>query len=703
MMSVDETIGIARQLQHAGQLEQAETRLNSILETHPTHAEALHLLGIIAYQVNKIELGIQFIERAIQSNPHVALFYSNLGEMHRKLNNVHLSIQYGQQAVTFDPHSATALSNLGVAYFDAKQYELAEDCHKRALTINPKLSASLNNMGSIYKIYDKPSEAIEFYHAAIAISPQFVDPLNNLGALLLQQQLFGQALKYLSQAIMLAPSFADAQCNIGLTYLGVEQFDHALIHFKKVLQLKPDYAEAYFGIAKAHIHQHHFIESEYAIRKAIAINPQQIEFYHLLAAIYQEKNDFKMALVYLDRALYLDSTSASSHLIKGSVLMTIGEIAKAEEHFLKGAADPNMDTQILAHYSLVQLHKVKSGNSSLNHLLSIINRPNQAVSLSKLEYAYFALGKGHNDMGEWAKSFDYYALGCHIKRSRITYNIAEQIEFTNKLIYGFTQHTIEYLQAFANPSALPIFIVGMPRSGTTLVEHMLSSHSRVYGAGELKYFNDLIQQPVNYNHTAVYYPENVQHFSPEICYAITNNYLSYLKRFSSEAMHITDKMPHNFIAIGLIHALFPNAKIIHVKRNPVDTCVSCYTHLFTEGQLYSYDLKELGQYYLCYERIMNHWSSILPSNAWLDIQYETLVNHFDEEARRLIDFCGLPWEQTCLTFYQSERPVRTASFAQVREPVYTSSVERWRRYERELTPLLQALNHGAHSVAQQHA
>ena len=706
MISVDEMLSIAWQRQHAGQLMEAETLLNGILEIHPTHADALHLLGVIAYQVNKIQLGIQLIERAIQSNPHVALFYSNLGEMHRTLKAIPLSIQYGQQAVALDPNSATALSNLGIAYYDAKHYADAENCHKRALAINPQLSASLNNMGSIYNAYEKTEEAITFYQAAIAISPQSIDPLNNLGALLLRQQAFRQALIYLSQAIQLAPTFVDAQCNIGLTLLGLEQCENALVHFEKALQLKPDYAQAYYGIAKAHLERHHFVESEYAIRKALALDSQQVEGYHLLAKIYQEQGDYRQALRSLDYTPHMDSTCASSYLIKGSILMEMGDIINAEASFLKGAADANIDTQVLAHYSLVQLHKVKPNNVSLNYLLSIVNSPIQAHSPSKLEYAYFALGKCHDDMGEWTKAFEYFSLGCHLKRTRVTYNIAEQIAFTNQLIHCFTQQTIEYLRAFANPSALPIFIVGMPRSGTTLVEHVLSSHSQVYGAGELKYFNQLILQPVQQDQTTTYYPENVRHFSPEICSAIAEQYLTYVRRFSADAIRITDKMPHNFIAIGVIHALFPNAKIIHVERNPLDTCLSCYTKLFTQGQLYSYDLTELGQYYQCYERIMNHWRQILPPNTWLDIKYETMVHHFDEEAKRLIDFCDLPWDQACLTFYQSKRQVRTASFAQVRQPVYNSSVERWRRYERELAPLIQALGakfSGCQSVAQQQA
>ncbi|HEX4045735.1 MAG TPA: sulfotransferase [Gammaproteobacteria bacterium] len=692
MMSVDEAMHMATQLQSENKLEQAEIILNRILAANPSHAYALHLLGIIAYQAGKIALGIQLIEQAIQNNSQVALFYSNLGEMHRQLKATHLSIQCGQHAVALDPNSATVLSNLGIAYYDAKQYEQAEQCHNQALAINPQLSCSLNNMGSIYKAKGQTKQAIEFYQAAIAVSPYFVEPLNNLGVLFLLQQEYRQALEYLSQAIILAPAFSDAHCNIGLTYLGLDQCSNALMHFEKALQLKPDFAEAYYGMAQIHLNQHHFAESEFFIRKAISTNPQAVEFYKFLAEIYHQQGNHEQALMYLDQALSLDSTHTGLYLSKGSVLMEMGEISKAEEHLLKISADQIVDTRIFAHYSLVQLRKIKSDNSSFNDLLAIVNNHIQAVSPGKLEYLYFALGKCHDDMGQWQKAFEYFSLGCHLKRTRITYNIAEQIQFMNKLIACFTPQIIEHLRAFANPSALPIFIVGMPRSGSTLVEQILSSHPQVYGAGELKYFNHLIQWPVKKQQTTIYYPENILQLSPEIGRAITNKYLAYLRRFSADALRITDKMPHHFIAIGLIHALFPNAKIIHVQRNPIDTCLSCYTKLFTEGHFYSYDLTELGQYYRCYERIMNHWRHILPSDAWLDITYESVVNHLDVEVKRLIEFCDLAWDPACLAFYRSKRQVRTASFAQVRQPVYTSSIERWQRYERELAPLINALN-----------
>lgn len=696
-MSVDEAMHIATQLQSEGKLEQAETILNRILATNPSHAYALHLLGIIAYQVGKITLGIQLIEQAIQSNPNVALFHSNLGEMHRKLKAIHLSIQCGQHAIALDPNSATALSNLGIAYYDAKQYEQAEKCHKQALAINPRLSCSLNNMGSIYKAYGQTKQAIEFYQAAIAASSHFVEPYNNLGAVLLQQQEFKKAFECLRQAIILAPAFAEAHCNLGLILLGLDQCDNALIHFEKALQLKPDYAEAYYGIAKVYLHQHHFTKSEHSIRQAMMKDPQQIEFYNLLAEIYHQQGNDAEALTHLELAQSIDSTLSSLYLSKGNILMEMGEIPTAEEQFLKVTCDPTIDTRVNAHYCLVQLRKIKPDHASFHELLSIANNI-QSLDLSKLEYLYFALGKCYDDIGEWTKAFAYFTEGCRLKRQRFTYTIAEQIQFTDKLINCFTQQTIEYLQGFANPSTLPIFIVGMPRSGSTLIEQIVSSHPQVYGAGELKYLNDLIQWPIKNQQTTVYYPENILQLTPEICRAITDKYISYLQHFSPDAIRITDKMPHNFIAIGLIHALLPNAKIIHVKRNPIDTCLSCYTKLFTQGQLYSYELTELAQYYQCYERIMNHWRHILPSNAWLDIEYEVVVNNLETEAKRLIEFCDLAWDPACLTFYQSKRQVRTASFVQVRQPVYTSSVGRWRRYEQELAPLINALNNSTHPI-----
>ncbi|MBV8801773.1 MAG: sulfotransferase, partial [Gammaproteobacteria bacterium] len=508
----------------------------------------------------------------------------------------------------------------------------------------------------------------------------------NLGTIFLQQQEFQKAIEYLYHAIKLSPTFIAAHCNIGLALLGLNQYDDALLYFTKTLQINPDYAEAYYGIAKSHLHKHHFIEAEKNIRQAITLNFHQTEFHQLLAEIYCEQSKHRQALTSLDHALSIDSTLTGLYISKGSVLMEMGEISKAEEQFSKMMYDPSINTRILAYYSLVQLRKNLPNSKLINELLSINTHD---VCKSKLPYLYFALGKCHDDIGEWSKAFEYFNKGCYLKRESITYNINEHIQFTQKLIDCFSKNTIEYFRQFANSSKLPIFIVGMPRSGTTLVEQILARHPNICAGGELPYLNDLIQTPVEHHKIKLHYPENILKLSPS---NIVNQYLYYLRCISSNADHITDKMPSNFITLGLIHALFPNAKIIHVKRNAIDTCLSCYTKLFSQGHLYSYDLIELGHYYHCYDLIMQHWQNILPPHSFLEINYENIVDNLEMEAKRLIDYCNLPWNSACLTFYHSKRQIRTASFMQVRQPIYRSSVNRWHRFENELAPLLKILN-----------
>ena len=687
MTTIDYAIRVATHLQNDHKLNEAQTILKSILEAKPNHAYALHLSGIIAYQTGNTVLGIELVQQAIESNPNVALFHSNLGEMYRQLKNIPLSIVYGQRAAALDPTSATVLSNLGIAYYDKKLYAQAEDCHLRALAVDPNFSCSLNNMGSIYKAYGKIQQAIVFYQSAIAASPYFTEPLNNLGTLFLEQQEFTQAVDCFNRARVLAPMSADTCCNLGLALLGLNQHHDALFYFKQALQHEPDCAEGYYGIARVHFIEHNFGAAEHSVRKAISLKPQRVECYQLLAEIDYEQGNHEHALQHLDHALSIAPGHASLYMSKGSILMEMGDVCHAKEQFSRIAEDSSIDIRLLAHYSLVQLHKIQADHPSLQALLSMTHESHN-ITPAKQAYLYFALGKCYDDMGEWSKSFKYVTQGCQLKRKYITYQSTDQIEFTQNLTHFFTPESIDYLKAFSNPSALPVFIVGMPRSGSTLVEHILASHPEIYGAGELTYLNDLIQQPVEDNKAKLYYPQNILKLSEDNLRAIAVNYVAYLQNKSPNAIRITDKMPNNFIAIGLIHALLPNAKIIHIKRNAIDTCLSCYTKLFSSGHFYSYDLTELGQYYLCYERIMAHWRSILPAGAFLDINYEDIVQHMETEAKRLIAYCGLPWDPACLDFYQSQRQVRTASFMQVRTPIYASSVNKWRHFEHELAPLL---------------
>jgi len=236
---------------------------------------------------------------------------------------------------------------------------------------------------------------------------------------------------------------------------------------------------------------------------------------------------------------------------------------------------------------------------------------------------------------------------------------------------------------------VPIFVLGMPRSGTTLTEQIIASHPDVYGAGELPDLLRIAHRKTDPKTTS--FPDNLRYLDRSTLTAWGTEYIGGLIQRAPQAKHITDKMPANFLAVPLIHLMLPNAKIIHVNRNPVDTCLSCFMRLFRRKQEHTYDLAELGRYYVDYSRLMDHWRNILPAGSFLDINYEDIVADQEGQARRLLDYCGLEWNEACLDFHKTKRQVRTASVTQVRQPIYTTSVERWRPYEKFLGPLLDQL------------
>jgi hypothetical protein len=240
-----------------------------------------------------------------------------------------------------------------------------------------------------------------------------------------------------------------------------------------------------------------------------------------------------------------------------------------------------------------------------------------------------------------------------------------------------------------DPSSVPVFIIGMPRSGTSLVEQILASHPKVFGAGERYEFGDLVQGIAGPD--GAEFPKVVAGMSDEQLRAMGTDYVRAMRSLAPQAERITDKMPSNFFHAGLIHLALPNARIIHTRRDPRDTAMSCFSILFAMGHPHTYDLAELGRYIRAYEELMEHWRRVLPKGVMLEVQYEDLVGNLEAEAKRIVAYCGLEWDDACLSFYKTKRPVRTASVIQVRQPIYNSSVGRWRPYEKELQPFLRAL------------
>jgi hypothetical protein len=306
-------------------------------------------------------------------------------------------------------------------------------------------------------------------------------------------------------------------------------------------------------------------------------------------------------------------------------------------------------------------------------------------------HASFAAAKAYDDLKRYEEGFPYLIRANALKRKAVTYDEQAVLGLFERVECTFTADLVRAKSGGGSTSRKPIFVLGMPRSGTTLIEQILASHPRVTGAGELKDMSDTINSVRGSDGQQAAYPEFVPVLSASELAKIGEAYATKLAERAPGAERITDKMPSNFYFLGLIHLALPGAKVIHTGRNPVDTCVSCFSKLFAGEQNQTYDLAELGRYYRAYHGLMAHWRAVLPKDAFLDVQYEEVVADTETQARRILDYCELEWSPRVLDFHRTERPVKTASARQVRQPIYGSSVQRWRNYEKFLGPLLNEL------------
>jgi tetratricopeptide (TPR) repeat protein len=303
----------------------------------------------------------------------------------------------------------------------------------------------------------------------------------------------------------------------------------------------------------------------------------------------------------------------------------------------------------------------------------------------------FALGKAYEDRGDFDGAWHFYRTGNEKQRAEVSYDPVQTEAMNDRLVSVYTADFLSSRAGKGHPDPSPIFILGLPRSGSTLLEQILATHSQVEGTSELPYIGRAASSLNRNREEGLNYPEAMRELSPEHLRALGNDYLaSALAHRRKGTPRFIDKMPNNFPNAGFIATILPNARIIDARRHPLDACLSCYRQLFAKGQAFTYDLTEIGEYYLQYQRLMDHWATVMPGRV-LTVQYEEVVTDFEAQVRRLLEFCGLDWEEACLRFYESERPVRTPSSEQVRQPIYDRAVGHWLNYERYLGELVEVI------------
>lgn len=437
-------------------------------------------------------------------------------------------------------------------------------------------------------------------------------------------------------------------------------------------------------------------EAERYCRMALAMQPASAEVCKNLAVILNRQGKSAEAATECYKALALRPHFAEAHNCLGIILTDQHNLSEADAHFRKALAIA--PDYAAAHYNRTMLRRVRPGDEELADLEELALRMGD-FSVANKTSIHFALGKALDDIGEYAGAFGHFVVGNNLKRQELRYDEMEDARTSELIAQTFTSALFSRFQGSGDQSPVPIFIVGMPRSGSTLVEQILASHPQVYGAGELVNLTNVANGISDAKGAPISYPAYIPALDGTTWQMLGRSYLEHLPHLPAGKTRITDKMPTNFRYIGLIRLLLPNAKIIHTRRNPADTCFSCFSQLFTTGQEFTYDLGELGRYYRRYSELMARWRSILPPDAILDVSYEDLIDDFDTQARRLVEYCGLDWDERCLSFHKTDRIVATASKVQVRQPLYRSSLQRWRKYESHLGPLLAELDMSLPSVS----
>ncbi len=645
------TFNQAIRLLNAGKPEAAVAVCREALAEDPDNVNFTALLGAMLLKVRRLDEAEEQLRRAIELAPSFAKPYEDLGLLLVQQRRSEEAEAILREAVRLDPELEQAHFYLGRALLANGKSAEADAAFERCFELNPEKgrlaeAARLHRAGQV-------EEAERLYRRVLRDNPQNVTALRLLGVIAMQSGHPENAEELLSKAVRLAPDFTGAIIDLG----------------------------------RLHQEQHRLAEAIECFEKAVATDSRSSQAHYLLAAALAPAARTADAAAAYRRAIELSPEHAGAWLGLGHTLKTLGRQPEAIEAYrecirLKPANGESW-------WSLANLKTYRLADEDIRAMESALDTPdlNEQSEVNFL----FALAKAWEDREDYERAWHYYDTGNRRQRMRENYDPVQTEVNNDAALEVFTEEFLAVHEGLGCDDPAPIFIVGLPRSGSTLIEQILASHSQVEGTAELPYLGRVATSLNRNRADGVNYPQAVRELTAPNFEALGRRYLEHaaLHRIEGRPRFI-DKMPNNFPNVGFAHLILPRAKIIDARRHPMDSCLSCYRQLFARGQAFTYDLTEIGEYFLQYQRMMDHWHAVLPGRV-LTVQYEELVGDFDDQVRRLLDFCELPWEDACLNFHETERPVRTASSEQVRQPIYQGAVGFWRRYEAHLEELAEVL------------
>ena len=627
--SIRDTIRSAQRAEETGDLAAAANFYAMVVSRFPNHPVA-------AKRLKNLHKALTGSATLTQNNVNQLVVLLQTGDMEN-------AAEMATRLICIAPKEAVLHNFQGIALSRTFETKRAEHAFRTAIKLRPNYTEALGNLGTLLSDTGKPDAARIVLEQALKLKPDFCEASNSMGVVLCQLGRQSEALKFLDNAIALKPDYVSAFNNKGLAYKDLNKLSLAIDAFEAGLRFDKSNIDILTNLGYAYSQADRELNAISTLKKVLKLAPDNAEVYLRLAVVQSTVGQLDLAKQNLLTAIEKDPTKAEAYRVL-SALKTYERDDPEVNAMKRLFADPATDQYTQIHLG-------------------------------------FALGKAFEDIQEHRKAFEYWATANLNRRQQFSYSINEDREFFAQIREIFNVELMASFKGQQSASNQPIFIVGMMRSGTTLVEQILSSHSQVFGAGELPFVNTYARN--NF--------ETLKSGGRIELDGFISGYLDCYREAAKQSPRVIDKLPINFLWVGLIKAAFPNARIINLVRDPRDVGLSIFKNYFDAlGNKYAYDLEELAEFYLLYRQMMEFWHKVLPGAVY-DISYEAIVDNVEGEARKLLEFCDLDWEGEVLNFHKAPRVVKTASLAQVREPIYASSKKKWPMFERELAPFIRIL------------
>jgi tetratricopeptide (TPR) repeat protein len=661
-------------LMQQGRLPEAEDAARHALRSAPRLGILWKILGVVRVQQGKEAL--PELTRAAELLPNDAEAQGNLGSALHARGDWWAAIPHLESALRLAPHDAGALRELADCLRATGRAREALSWYRGSLAIDPQCAEAHNNLGNALLECGERARAIECYQRALALRPNDAHILGNLSNGLRQAGRLEDALAAARYAVGQSPRDAEAHQGLGNVLRDLGELKEALAFYRRAVELEPNRAERYCSLGNALFEARKIDEALVQYRLALALRPDYAAAHVGLALVFRQRQQPREAQAAAQAALASDPGFAEALSLSGELAADDGQFATAHDHFRRAL---DLKPGLVAAMAGIATHRRMTAEDAdwLQQAKTLLmGRLPVAEEIS----LRFAMGKYFDDIGEFGRAFaEYHRANELCKQHGPAYDPKTVTRRIDAIIERFGSAPPPPVRAGEWDSELPILIIGMPRSGTSLAEQILASHPDVVGGGELVFWSSAYEA----------YQDAQTRGDPveDLIPGFAADYLDRLRSMSRDAVRIVDKMPVNFLYAGLVHCALPRARIIHLRRHPIDTCLSIYFQNFFNLGPYANDLAALVHYYGEYSRVTQCWRTRLPAAVLLEVPYEGLVNDPELWTRRMLDFAGLPWDPRCLEFHRAERAVITASRWQVRQEIHTRSTGRWRNYESHVSPL----------------